>query len=215
MKKYFLALCIGALAGFSVNAQTTDHKKAEAYIGYSASSTDTGVSPNDDFSDLVNEREGFHGFEVAGVYNFHRYVGFKGSVSGTYNNKNFDFSVPTTEGTGQVSFDTNNSLYNFLGGVQFKDNASDARIKPFAHVLIGAGHGRVKVKNLFCDTDVECGGFAGTTSETGFAGAFGGGIDVRLNNRVDLRLIQVDYNPIRFDNATTHNVRFGIGFVFK
>ncbi len=215
MKKYVLALCVGALASFSAMAQSTDHKKAEAYIGYSASSVDTGVSPNDDFSDLVGEREGFHGFEVAGVYNFHRYVGIKGSISGTYNNKDFAFTVPVGEDTGQVSFDANSSLYNFLGGVQFKDNASEARIKPFAHILAGAGHGRVKVKNLLCDEGVECAGFAGTTSETGFAGAFGGGVDVKLNNRVDLRLIQVDYNPIRFDNATTHNVRFGIGLVFK
>jgi hypothetical protein len=52
-------------------------------------------------------------------------------------------------------------------------------------------------------------------SETGFAGAFGGGLDIKLSNRVDFRAIQVDYNPIKFDSGTQNNVRFGVGFVFK
>lgn len=216
MQRLAVMVAVLALGCVSAFAQFRDYKKGEFYVGYSHNQVDTGVSPNDDFSDLVDRREGFNGFEVAGVYNFGRYVGLKGSISGTYNSKSYAFTVPTTPpATGQVAFDTNNSLYNFLGGVQFKDNASEARVKPFAHILAGAGHGRVNVKNLFCDTDVDCSGFSGTVSETGFAGAFGGGIDVKLSDRVDLRLFQIDYNPIRFDNATTHNFRFGIGFVFK
>lgn len=216
MQRLVILVVTLALASVSAFAQFRDYKKGEFFVGYSNNQVDTGVSPNDDFSDLVGERETFHGFETAGVYNFSRYVGVKGSISGTYNNKSYAFTVPIDpDGTGQVSFDTNNSLYNFLGGLQFKDNSSEARVKPFAHAMIGAGHGRVKVKNLICDTDVDCAGFSGTTSETGFSAALGGGIDIKLGNRVDLRLIQVDYNPIRFDNATTHNVRFGFGFVFK
>ncbi len=150
------------------------------------------------------------------MYNFSRYFGVKGDFSAAYNNKNFDFTVPTAPpSTGRVAFDTNNSLYNFLGGIQVKDNATDARFKPFGHALIGTGHGRVKVKNVTCDPAVDCTGLEGTISETGFAGAFGGGIDIKLNDKFDFRAIQVDYNPIRFDSGTSHNVRFGIGLVFK
>lgn len=219
MKKIALAICLAAFSGLSAFAQTTttsDYKKSEFFVGYSNNQVDTGVSPNDDFSDLVDDRETFHGVNVSGVYNFSRYLGLKGDVSGTYNSKSYDFTVPTVPpATGRVSFDANSSLYNFLGGIQVKDNSSDARFKPFAHVLAGAGHGRVKVKNLTCDISVDCTGFEDTGSETGFAAAFGGGVDIKLNDRIDFRAIQVDYNPIRFDSGTTHNIRFGIGFVFK
>ena len=212
MKKFFLSLALTAVAGSAAFAQTDEYKKGEVYVGFSHQQVDTGITPDDDFSEVVGRREPFNGFQVSGVYNISRYVGIKGDISGAYNNTRFSFTLPPSD---RVAFDTNNSLYNFLGGVQFKDSASDARVKPFAHVLAGAGHGRVKVKNVDCNPVAVCTGLQGTTSETGFAGAFGGGVDVKLNNRVDLRLIQVDYNPIRFDGATSHNFRFGIGFVFK
>ncbi len=214
-----LAASLTVLSSVLAFGQTTavdDYKKSEFFVGYSNSQVDTGITPGDDFGDLVDERESFNGFEVSGVYNFSRYFGVKGDFSAAYNNKGFDFTVPTVPpSTGRVAFDTNSSLYNFLGGIQVKDNATEARFKPFAHALIGAGHGRVKVKNLTCDPIVDCTGLEGTASETGFAGAFGGGLDIKLNDRFDFRVIQVDYNPIRFDSGTSHNVRFGIGLVIK
>ena len=207
---------MATLMSLAVFAQTSDYKKAEVFVGYSNNQVDSGLSVDENFDGINDDRSSFHGFNVSGVYNFSRYLGVKGDISGTYNNKRFDFTVPTVPpSTGQVSFVTNNSLYNFLGGIQIKDNASDKRLKPFAHILAGVGHGRIKVKNVVCDPDVDCSGIAGSVSETGLAGAFGGGLDVKLSDRVDLRAIQVDYNPIRFDGATTHNVRFGIGLVFK
>jgi opacity protein-like surface antigen len=216
MKQLMLAICIGALSALTAAAQIDDYKKGEFFIGYSNNQVDTGVSPDEDFSDFVDERETFHGFNVSGVYNFQRYFGIKGDISGGYNSKTFDFTVPTAPpSTGEVSFDADSSLYNFLGGIQIKDNGSEARLKPFAHALAGVGHGRVKVSNVVCDPAVDCTGLTGTTSETGFAGAFGGGLDFKINDGIDLRLIQVDYNPIRFDSGTTHNVRFGIGLVFR
>ncbi len=211
MQKFFIAFCVAALSSLGALPQSSEYKKGEFFVGYSNNQVDTGVSANDDFSSFVDDRESFNGFNVSGVYNFSRYLGIKGDISGGYNKKRYDFNVPA----GSVGFDANSSLYNFLGGIQIKDNSSESRVKPFAHILAGAGHGRVKVSNLACGPGVDCSGFSGTTSETGLAGAFGGGVDVKLGNRVDLRLIQVDYNPIRFDNATTHNVRFGIGLVFK
>lgn len=211
MRKFFLSFALAAVAGSAAFAQTDDYKKGEVYVGFSHQQVDTGLATGD-FGDNIGSREGFNGFQVSGVYNISRYVGIKGDVSGAYNKTRFAFTVPPGD---RVAFDTNNSLYNFLGGVQIKDNASDARVMPFAHILAGAGHGRVKVSNVDCNPAAICTGLQGTSSETGFAGAFGGGIDVKLSNRVDLRLIQVDYNPIRFDGTTTNNFRFGIGLVFK
>lgn len=50
-------------------------------------------------------------------------------------------------------------------------------------------------------------------SDTGLAAALGGGLDIRLNKRLDLRAIQVDYNPTRLFGSTQHNIRIGIGIV--
>lgn len=220
MKKIFLAFCLTAISGLATFAQTSDdYKKSEFYVGFSNGQVDTGINVEDPNSNEVeeffDERESFNGFEVAGVYNFSRYVGLKGDVSGTYKSTSFSTQVPTNGGTATFSADTNLSLYNFLGGVQIKDNANEGRFKPFAHALVGAGHARVKINNLACPTGVDCFGLEDSYNRTGFAGAFGGGIDVRLNNKFDVRAIQVDYNPMRLDGQTQHNLRFGIGLVIK
>lgn len=220
MKKIFLAFCLTAISGLAAFAQTTDeYKKSEFYVGYSNGQVDTGfdaeAGDTNEIEEFFDERETFNGFEVAGVYNFSRYVGLKGDVSGTYKNQSISTTIPVNGGTATFSADTKNSLYNFLGGVQIKDNANEGRFKPFAHALVGAGHARIKVENTVCPTGFDCAGFEDTITRTGVAGAFGGGIDIRINDKFDFRAVQVDYNPIRLDGQTQHNVRLGIGLVIK
>lgn len=215
MKKIILGLSLAIISSFSALAQsTTDYNKAEFFVGYSNNQVDRGTNQNNSFNNFFEDRASFHGFNVSGVANVSRYFGIKGDVSGTYNNESFSVPVTTGTTTQNVNFKLNNSLYNFLGGVQIKDNASTGRLKPFAYALVGAGHGRVKVKNVSCPTGVDCSDLT-SDSETGLAGAFGGGLDIRINNRVDFRAIKVDYNPIKFDSGTQHNVRIGVGVVFK
>ncbi len=211
MKKIISAFALLVATTVFVSAQT-DYNKGEFFVGFSHGQVDTGIDSGDSVNSFLRDRVGFNGFETSGVYNVNRYVGIKGDVSGVYNSTRFTFPV----GAQSVTVDTKNSLYNFLGGLQIKDNASDGRVKPFAHALIGAGHGRTKVNNLTCTSTptFDCGDVT-DVSDTGLAGAFGGGIDVRINDRVDFRAIQVDYNPIKFENSTDHNLRFSIGFVIK
>jgi opacity protein-like surface antigen len=215
MKKLISAFCLTIMTSVFAFAQTTtDYKKSEFFVGYSNNQVDTGANSEDGIEEFFEDRRSFHGFNVSGVANVSRYFGIKGDVSGTYRNDRFTIPVTTGTTTQNVNFKLNSSLYNFLGGVQVKDNASTGRVKPFAYALVGAGHGRVKVKDVTCPTGVDCSDFT-SDSETGLAGAFGGGLDIRVNDRVDFRAIKVDYNPIRFDGGTQHNVRIGIGVVFK
>ena len=216
MKRLIFAICLVTLSSLFAFAQTkSDYNKFEVYGGYSNGQIDTGIDTGNSFRSFFDDRRPFNGFEASGVYNISRYFGIKGDVSGTYNNTNFSFVVPNPGGPANVvQFDTKNSLYNFLGGVQIKDNASDARFKPFAHAMIGAGHGTTKVGSVTCPAGVDCSSLV-DNSETGFAGAFGGGLDIKVTKHVDFRAFQVDYNPIKFDSGTQHNVRLGIGFVFK
>ncbi|HVE59625.1 MAG TPA: outer membrane beta-barrel protein [Pyrinomonadaceae bacterium] len=219
MKKLiFSGLMTLLCASFGLAQNTTsDYKKSEFFVGYSNNQVDTGLNSDsgNQFQNFFNDRESFHGVNVTGTYNVSRYVGITGDVSGTYNNKNFSITVPTgTTTTGTVSFKTKNSLYNFLGGVQVKDNSSDSRIKPFGYALVGAGHARTKFKDVSCPTGVDCTFFNETDSETGLAGAFGGGLDIKINDKIDFRAIKVDYNPIKLSDGVNHNVRIGVGIVF-
>jgi hypothetical protein len=210
MNKLLKAFCLSLVLSICVFAQNSDdeYKKNEFYVGYS----------NQQVSD--GNRESFHGFEIAVVRNFSRYFGIKGSFSGAYRNNRFQVSA-TDPTTGNYSFtgENNRSLYNFLGGIQIKDNASRARFKPFAHALVGVAHNRFKSNRLIC-TSGTCPSFITNTpafsfSDTGFSGAFGGGLDIKINDRIDFRAIQVDYNPVYSNSRVDNNVRFGIGFVFK
>jgi len=61
-----------------------------------------------------------------------------------------------------------------------------------------------------------------TSSSSAFALAIGGGVDVRVNKRVELRVFQADYNPIFLKSGNelgfdkrADNVRFSFGVVFK
>jgi hypothetical protein len=215
MKKIISAFCLLVISSvFGVAQSTDDYKKAEFFVGYSNGQLDTGADSGDSVDTFFDDRMSFHGFNASAVRNFNRYVGVKVDVSGTYRKDNFNVSFNDGTSSGNVSFSTSSSLYNVLGGVQVKDNASTARVKPFGYALVGAGIGKTKINNFRCPAGLDCSDLE-ATSETGLAGAFGGGLDIRINDRIDFRAVKVDYNPIRFQDATQHNFRIGIGIVFR
>ena len=86
--------------------------------------------------------------------------------------------------------------YEYLFGPRL--TARGDRVTGFAHVLFGGATAR-----------------AGAASESGFAMGFGGGLDVNVRQGFAIRVIQLDYIPEHIGGAWGHNVRVGIGFVFK
>ncbi|HEV2835618.1 MAG TPA: outer membrane beta-barrel protein [Pyrinomonadaceae bacterium] len=211
-----LMMTLVIVASASIAAAQSDYKRFEFFGGYSHNRIDTGIGDDDpDLGDIIDEREGFNGFNASVTGNLSRYFGLKFDVSGHYKSRTvplFSIASPTPNG----SVDINSSVYNFLGGVQLKDNSTESTFKPFAHALVGAAHGRNRVEfnNIACVAifPSPCSDF--TASDTGFAGAFGGGIDIRASNSIDIRVIQVDYNPTRLFDSTQHNFRIGVGVVF-
>lgn len=210
MRRLFLLLLLITCSAPPSFAQAgDDYHKVEVFGGYSRSSAETklGDADPDFFGDFTDGRAGLNGFNASVTRNVSRYFGLKFDLSGHY-------------GTRDVRFGNNNptevrsSLYNFLGGVQLKDNSKGATFKPFAHALVGAARGRHEVGDVACiqaigapcATDVN-------GSDVGPAGAVGGGLDIRASRRVDVRAFQFDYNPSRLFGATQHNVRFGVGVV--
>jgi opacity protein-like surface antigen len=217
LNKFILSAIVFVLSASIGSAQTTDDNHGfEVFAGYSNNQVDVGSSNDSSLNNIFKVRESLNGFEVSGVKNVSRFVGIKGDFSA--HPKEIQFSVPRTiGGTETESLKLTASLYNFLGGVQFKDNRKDgSRVRPFAHALVGAAYGRTSVKSYttgFCDAQgVSCTGL--DDDDTGFAAALGGGIDVKLNKRFTVRSIQADYNPTRLNGTTQHNFRFSVGIVF-
>lgn len=210
MNKIIGALCLVMILGICVFAQTNnndEYKKNEFFVGFS--NQQVGLNFN---------RQSHNGFEGSYVRNFSRYVGVKGDASGVYNNNSFTANSLNINGT-LTSFRIKNSssIYNFLGGVQIKDNASKARLKPFGHALAGVAYRRTKVKEASCVSATCPGGVPRidfTFSDNGFSAAVGGGLDVRITDKIDIRAIQVDYNPVFVNGGRTDSVRFSTGIVF-
>jgi opacity protein-like surface antigen len=192
-----LAIMIACAAPFAYGQD--DYNKYDVFVGYSHNRVDVGIADDDpDFDDIIDERQGFHGINISGKGNVSRYVGLKADYA--FHRKSFDDTF------GAVSFDVDADLHTLVGGVEFKDNARETKVKPFAHLMAGLAHARVDVEGI-PDFDGE--------SETGFAGIIGGGVDFRVSDRVDFRAIQFDYNPTRLGGTTAHNFRVGIGIVFR
>ena len=204
-KLLLLGIMIVACASMSFAQSTDDYHKWEFYGGYSHNRIDTGSG-----SSIITDREGFNGFDTAVTGNITRYVGLKVDFAGHFKNKTIPLSPPSS-----ARVDVDSSLYNILGGVQLKDNSTETRFKPFAQALVGLAHGRNKVEfiDVVCIAVVPspCSNF--TETDTGFAGAFGGGLDIRAGSRFDIRAIQIDYNPTRLFDSTQHNFRIGAGIV--
>jgi len=202
MRKLLFSVIVMACAASFSYAQT-DYNKVDIFAGFSHNRVDTGISNNEpELDDVIDEREGFNGFNASITGNVTRYIGIKGDYS--FHRKSFSNSF------GGVTADVDADLHQLFGGVQIKDNSKETKLKPFAHFMAGFARGSSKatVTGLPGFTSFE-------ESETGFAGIIGGGVDIRLSPRVDFRAIQFDYNPTRLGDATQHNFRVGIGVVFR
>jgi hypothetical protein len=168
----------------------------------------------------------FQGFNTAYTYNFHRYVGVKGEFSGVYNNEELRFAgfippvfpIPT-----DPNVKIKSSLYNYVGGIQIKDNSKKTRFKPFAHAMFGVGHERKILDCFGSPKPIVCTNPA-RSSQKSFSAVLGGGIDIKLSDRIDIRAIQFDFNPMKIVSAisnppiitkeNSNKYRIGFGIVF-
>lgn len=173
-----------------------DYKKFEFFGGYSALFVDNlaGDTGSPAVDDVLGDRQTLRGFNLAVNYNFHKYVGAKFDYS--LHLREDEFNRPLGNGT----IDT--TLQNFLGGIQIKNNSEDGpTFKPFGHALFGVAVQKLDVDSpqlpaLFGINDFH-------TNETSFAMAFGGGLDIKLNNKLDVRVFQVDWNIINRGDQQT------------
>ena len=183
-----LALILASVPG--ARAQSDDYNKYEFFGGYSTMQFDSaaGETNNAEVNDVFGEKNTLRGFNLSLTGNVHRYVGVKGDYSLHLREDNF--SRPLGSGT------VDTTVQNFLGGLQFKDNSKEGpRFKPFGHTLVGVAVQKIDVDSpqlplVFGVNDFH-------VNETSFAMAFGGGIDIKINDRFDARVLQADWNLIK------------------
>ncbi len=107
--------------------------------------------------------------------------------------------------------------FTYLFGPRFS-HREWAHLKPYAEALVGVDNLRFTPKSV---------GLTRPVSLTTFAGAFGGGLDVPINSRFAVRLIQAEYVLTRFrkfDSTTgafdgphgiQNNIRASAGIVLR
>jgi hypothetical protein len=161
-------------------------------------STSTGTTGTD-------RNHNLNGFNASAGYNFSKYFGAKFEFSGNYGSDT-DHTLPggtyqsITSGTilvipAESGIAAKQRDYKFMGGLQFKDNSTEKKLKPFAHALFGISQQTTDFYNLDQQRINLIGGSKKIKSD-GFTMALGGGLDVRISRRIDIRVIQFDYNPV-------------------
>ena len=188
---FLIACSASVLMGQTPDQQT----KNEFFAGYSFHSADINTLTVDP------RRRGQNGVNLEYTRNVTKHVGITADASAHF--------YRDTRSTSVGTFSSKRDQYFLLGGLQFKPGHGKG-IRPFAHVLFGASLFRGFTSDLRPTGNVYT--FDDATS---VAMAFGGGLDVRLNQRIDLRLIQADYTPTFFGSGRQNNFRLSVGIILK
>jgi opacity protein-like surface antigen len=211
MRKLFLLFAIilvCAPAGFA----QSDYSNWEFFVGYAHERANNGADRLDargrivnangttQRADFVSKRIPYNGVTAELVANVHRNVGLVTNFSATYANTDLVDAL-----TGR-RINARLSRYTLLFGPRYNWRNS-SRLIPFAHALFGVSRYQAKFRN----NDFSC----PDTSDTSFAMALGGGLDIQATRHVDIRVIQVDYLPVWHSNGREDGLRFSTGVKIK
>lgn len=193
-KLLFMALLFAGCTSLS-SGQTPDEPRNEFFAGYSYHSADINTLTIDP------HRTGQNGLNLAYKRNLNGLVGFRIDASA-----HFKRDSQTLAG-GQ--FSRKRDQYYLLAGPEFKARG-DRSVTPFAHALAGASLFRG-----FTTLTTPTGNVFTFDDATSLAVALGGGLDVRVRDRLAIRVFQVDYIPTFFGPGRQDNFRVSFGVVFK
>jgi outer membrane immunogenic protein len=147
--------------------------------------------------------EVFGGYSYAGGNAY----GWDGSVAGNVNRwfgLVADFSGQYTHIESPDS-DERIRTHSFLFGPRFSLRRNK-HLTPFVHALLGATHTDSRAREL---------GFDFHFTDTSFAAALGGGLDIRVGNHVAIRAFQLDYLHTNLFGGTQNKGRIAFGIVFR
>lgn len=144
-------------------------------------------------------RANTNGWEATAEGKVLPFIGIIADFDAHYGSQNFSIPIAcpvTIPNCGPLIAKVNFNEHNYLFGPRV--GVSVGRFRPFAQVMIGAGH--ANINHL--------------TSDTSFATAVGGGIDYRLIRLVAWRF-QGDYVHTSLFNVKQNNARVSTGIVVR
>src|ERR1051326_76704 len=201
-----LSALILAPAAFSQNRRD-DYSFYEFYVGYAHERADNNADRFDKNGqatfngrtvDFASEKANYNGFNAEFNQNVTRHIGIVTSFTGTYNTTGyFDARSGRT-------FDARVQRYDLMAGPRY--NWRPSGVTPFVHGLFGISHMRANFDDSLTPR---------VKSDTAFAMAFGGGLDVHAGEHLDVRAIQVDYLPTFFNGKRQDNIRASAGIKIK
>ncbi|HEV8138950.1 MAG TPA: outer membrane beta-barrel protein [Pyrinomonadaceae bacterium] len=132
----------------------------------------------------------FHGWNASVTGNITRRLGVVADFSGHYGSE--------LDGSVRIKKDA----HSFLFGPRFSFRGK--RLTPFVYALFGA--------TRFHESAIISGQKL-SDSDTGFSSALGGGLDIKLNDRVAVRALQLDYFRPNFFGEAHNRGRLAVGVV--
>lgn len=138
-------------------------------------------------------------FGVPGLDNNFNLNGWNASASGFFN----DYVGVTADFSGAYGspFSVNTKVHTFMFGPTIRLH-NPSPLVPFGHALFGGSRGSLSA-------------FGVSDSETKFAWAVGGGLDLKFAPALSFRVAQVDYLQSRFFDLTQNNFRYSAGIVLR
>ena len=193
-------LLLAGLVLIPVQAAAQDKPKAEVFGGYSYFHSDGGGNLN--------------GWNASASINLYKWIDVIADFGGHYGS---DSASITTSVIGfpniSVRANADSSVHTFMGGPGFYLR-THSRFTPFTHFLFGAA--RVHSKGSFSATVGDLvNNIDFSITDTGFAMAIGGGLDLKITDSFALRLIQPDYLLARVGRNNQSNARISAGIVFR
>jgi opacity protein-like surface antigen len=135
----------------------------------------------------------FHGWNVSVAGNVNKWFGVAADVSG-HSGGFDDFDVRERQ-----------KINSFLVGPRFSIR-KHKRLTPFVHALFGPTRVRVRATE-----GVE----TFNASDTGFSMFLGGGLDIKINDHVAIRAIQIEYGRANIFDESQARGRVAVGVVFR
>jgi hypothetical protein len=187
-----LFLFVALTLALPVIAQAQEGSRVEIFSGYSYMRLED--------SNVDGQDRDLNGYNISGAITiFKKSIALKGDVSGHFG----DFLTNVTPRT-----DLGQTLFLFGPQIRLRNGSP---IQPFAHALFGVA--RVKLENDAIPGDI---------TDTGFAFAFGGGVDVKgFGNKIAVRLVQADFVRTKLDllnsgdSTSSNNLRISTGITLR
>lgn len=183
------ALLLAVLSPLNSSGQTRD-PKCELFAGYSYRGTDREIIPSPWFALEPSAWENANGWGLSFTRRVHNHIGITADFAGQYAHRVSPVLCPAGFCPQRQAF----SSCQFLFGPRF--SLRSGRVTEFAHALFGVYDA------------------SGDISGTDFAMGFGGGVNVKLTERLSVRAFQTDYIPVKQEFRWRHHLRLQTGIVF-